>query len=204
MPMKVVAIESNYPEDFYKGRLDGALTHELLKLLQIQSVFRYCLDLEHFKRAVGSAARGGFDVVHVSCHGDKDGIALSDNTQLGWTEFVKCFQGKHDCPKALVMSSCCGIAAGIGTAFAKAAKRPMIIFGSSDERSHDEYAVAWALLYKEFDRGVNRDVAQAALRKIIATVHPSLMYRRWEESRGQYLSFPIRGRSYEVTECDLK
>ena len=98
------------------------------------------------------------------------------------------------------MSSCCGIAAGIGEAFKGVGKRPMIIFGSTDERSYAEYAVAWSILYKEFESGVTRDVAQAALKKIVAAVHPSFMYRRWDDNKGKYLHFPSIGKTYEVQE----
>ena len=112
---------------------------------------RFALDLKHFKRGVLEASKDGYDVLHISCHGDDSGIALSNNKQLTWNEFAECFQQHDNCPKALIMSSCCGAAAGIGDAFSSSSAKPKIIFGSIDERNFDEYAVAWSILYKEFN-----------------------------------------------------
>jgi hypothetical protein len=198
--MKVFVIESSYPDDFYAERIDGVLTSELLKLLRASPRLRFSLDLKHFQKAVEEAARDKFDVLHISCHGDDDGIALTDNTQLSWQRFVQCFQTLPQCPAALVMSACCGAAAGIGEAFSQVMIRPNIIFGSTDERYFSEYAVAWALLYKEFKSGVTRDAAQAALRKISAVVHEEFRYRRWDDERQKYLLFPGSGKTYEIVE----
>jgi hypothetical protein len=80
--------------------------------------------------------------------------------------------------KQVVMSACKGASTGIGQAFADREKRPKIIFGSTTNRDYDDYAVAWAILYRRFGRsGVHREAAQKALRDICAVVHHSFVYR---------------------------
>jgi hypothetical protein len=198
--MKVFIIESNYPKDFYAGRLDGVITAQLLGLLGATTKLKYALDLVHFKKSIKEASRGGYDVLHISCHGGDDGIALSNNEQLDWTQFAACLQEHGSCPKALVMSSCCGASTGVGTAFSRVTVKPNIIFGSTDERSFDEYAVAWAILYKEFRDGVSREAAQSALKKICSSVHGEFRYRRWSDDEEKYLIFPKTGRTYNIEE----
>jgi hypothetical protein len=200
--VKVLVIESNDSEDFYDGRLDGVLTAELLKLMHAKPKLRYALDLKHFKKSVTEASQNKYDVIHVSCHGNDDGIVLANNARLNWNDFVDCFQQGDGCPSALVMSSCCGATAGIGEAFARADKRPDIIFGSTDSRHFDEYAVAWALLYKEFSEGVTQDAAQIALKKICAAVHKQFRYRRWSEQDAKYKVYPGNQRRFEITEIE--
>jgi hypothetical protein len=118
---------------------------------------------------------------------------------LSWATFAGYFQGGGYCPDALVISACKGASTGIGEAFASRDRRPKIIFGSITNRAYDDYAVAWAILYRRFGRsGVHREAAQKALRDICATVHHSFVYRRWDDEREKYLKFPFTGIEYEV------
>jgi hypothetical protein len=99
------------------------------------------------------------------------------------------------------MSACCGATDDLADEFEKAASRPKIIFGSTDERGYGEYAVAWTILYKLFRTdGVHRDAARKALRAIRAIVHRNFRYLRWHDDRQTYLQYPGEGRRYEITE----
>jgi hypothetical protein len=173
--MKVLIIESGSPMDFYNDQLDGNSTRRLLQLLSVKSEMHIVLDERRLSRALKLAADDNFDVVHLSCHGDRSGIQLADQTDIDWEPFAALFQKHKLQPRALVMSACCGASSGIGEAFANARLRPDIIFGSKDPRDYHEYAVAWAILYRIFClEGVNRDAAQKALAHINAVVHPSM------------------------------
>jgi hypothetical protein len=101
---------------------------------------------------------------------------------------------------AIRMSACCGATSGIRKAFENKPKKPEIIFGSSDERSYGEYAVAWAILYHRFKKdGIDKDSAQRALKDIHAVVSDKFLYRRWSNSHNEYRSYPGKGRKYEIT-----
>src|SRR5439155_14366959 len=117
MAISVFIIESSYPEDYYKNRLDGQVTRHLLNILRVKNKLRFVLNLDHFKKALREASHENFQVIHLSCHGDDDGVALADNCQPTWDKFAGYFQSLTKCPPALVMSACCGAASGIGDAF---------------------------------------------------------------------------------------
>lgn len=197
--MKVLIIKSSSPSDFYKNQLDGNSTSQLLRLLNIDFEMRVALDEQRLSRALKFAHEGNFDVLHISCHGDKDGIQLANQKCIDWEPLASLFQKHKSHPRALIMSACCGAASGIGRAFAKIRLRPNIIFGSTDERYYHEYAVAWAILYRVFlISGVHRDAAQQALAHINAVVNPRFKYRRWDDTEGKYLIFPGRVATYGV------
>jgi len=202
--MKVFIIESSYPKDFYRQKLDGIAAQGILNILSIPNELRFALDHEHFEKAIADAKTLNSTVIHLSCHGDQDGIALANNYQPSWTKFADLFQENKWCPKALVMSSCCGATSGIRGAFKIKAKKPEIIFGSSDERSYGEYTVAWAILYHRFKKdGIDKDSAQQALKEIHAVVSDKFLYRRWDASQHEYRSYPRKSEKYEITKVKV-
>jgi hypothetical protein len=198
----VFIIESSYPKDFYNQQLDGIAAQSLLNILRIPNRFRVVLDLKYLRKALREAAKDDeFDVIHLSCHGGEDGIVLADDSPVKWPQFASLFDEADCAPSALVMSSCCGAAGGIGHAFQSVEAGPGIIFGSKDERSYGEYAAAWALLYHRFQvAGVTKDAAQEALRQINATIGDTFVYRRWDSSKKKFLSYPRQGIKYAVRE----
>ena len=199
---KVFIVDTNYPEDFYADRADGAIAQQIFKALGIKADLRLALDRKHFDKAVHRACRYRCDVLHVCCHGDKDGIGLcNDRKGFAWDHFVELFE--NHAPKAIVMSACCGASDDLANAFAEAPLRPEIIIGSSDERYPTDYVAAWGLLYRRFDRsGITKQAAQRVLADICATVNPSFRYLRWDENAARYRKFPGGGRNYEVTEVE--
>jgi len=203
--MKVLIVEASYPNDFYKGQLDGHVTQALTRLLGVKSDLLYALDTPHFEKAIAHAAAGDYDVVHVSCHGDDVGVAVTNNASINWPDFVGLF-AKYKCsPRALVMSSCCGATDDLANEFEKISHGPYIIFGSLDERNYNEYAVAWAILYNLFKtKGVQRDVAMEALRAIRAVAHNSFRYLRWKEGKKAYVQYPPEGTRYVVVKKPRK
>lgn len=198
---KVLIIESSFPKDFYGEQLDGPSTRHLVKVLGIETHLLYALDRLHFEKAIKFGKDNAFDVVHVSCHGGEEGLALANKTSVSWSAFAEIFVDNNYSPKALVMSACWGGSDPVGDAFKAAACRPNIIFGSTDARFYNEYAVAWAILYNMFlEHGTNRDAAVKALEAINAIVDRRFRYLRWDESR--YRKFPGAGRRYEIREVE--
>ena len=198
--MKVLIVESSYPNDFYKQKLDGIAAQGILKILGVSNELRFVLDRKHFRKAIADAKEMSCSLIHLSCHGGEDGIALANNCQVNWDQFADLFQEIAWCPYALVMSSCCGATSGIRKAFETKSQRPGIIFGSSDERSYAEYTVAWAILYHRFKMdGVTKDAAQHALKEIHAVVSDKFLYRRWSDSGGEYRFYPRKTDKYQIT-----
>jgi hypothetical protein len=198
--MKVLIIESSVPKDFYNDQLDGPLTLQLLKIFGDTATLRYVLNEGHFEKAIKEAAKGAYDMIHISCHGSPKGISLADRSRITWRRLVSLFEWENYAPKALVMSSCCGNSSGIGEAFEDGTKRPEIIFGSTDVRTYDEYTVAWAILYRTFYYGITAERARVALAHINAVVNSAFKYRRWIKTEKQYRLYPDTTRRFGVVD----
>jgi len=206
----VYIIDSNYPADHYADRADGAITQNILKALGIRADLRLALDREYFKKAVTRATKAGCDVLHISTHGNENGISVCNDRDdplcelpqgYLWKEFVSLFQGPFAPPDARVISACNGASLGLARAFAKGKKRPNIIIGSTEELYPADYVAAWALLYRLFKReGIDRDSAQRALGDICAVVHESFRYLRWDDDRQSYRRYPGAGTLFDVIE----
>jgi hypothetical protein len=205
---KVYVIDSNYPEDHFLERADGIIVQHVLRALGIRADLKLALDRDHFRKAIVRATKAGCDVIHVSTHGNEDGIAVCNDIRgsrlpqgFEWPEFVELFQGHDEPPGALVMAACNGASSKLAKAFSNVPKRPKIIIGSTDERYPADYVAAWALLYRRFKRsGINRDAAQEVLEQICAVVHKNFRYFRWDEERERYLRYPGTGQRFDVIE----
>lgn len=203
--VRALIVESSGPQDFYSKELDGPLTYSLSKLLGIDAKLVYAINKAHFRKAVALAASQHRNVLHISCHGRENGITLTDKTRIDWPEFVQMFTDNRYSPKALVMSSCWGAVDEIADEFEEVHFRPDIIFGATDDRCYNEYAVAWTILYNAFSRGgVDRDVAREALRAIYVTAHKNFRYLRWHDQKKEYVQFPGDSRKYEIIEKPKK
>jgi hypothetical protein len=104
---KVYVVDSNYPEDHFLERADGIIVQHVLRALGIRADLKLALDREHFRKAVGRAIKAGCDVIHVSTHGNEDGIAVCNDTRgsslpqgFEWPEFVELFQCHGEPPEA--------------------------------------------------------------------------------------------------------
>lgn len=200
-------VEASYPRDFYRESLDGRFVENLLNTMRVENKGRIVLTPRYFRTAVTEAITGGYDILHVSCHGDRHGIDVASvEHPLSWNEFADFFHGiGRDLP-ALVMSSCCGAASGISRAFEQCRHRPPFIFGSTEKLGYSEYCAAWALLYHRFkkDRFSRSrtaralDTAMTAMEQISAVVNYSFLYRRWDEEEQRYLRYPHSDASYSV------
>lgn len=205
--MKVSIIEANDPDDFYDNRLDGVATRSLLETLGVEFTYRISLDEDNFDKSLSEACNNSSDCIHLSCHGNKSGISIAGDLDLGWEKFADKFQKYTSMPTTLVMATCHGGEHELAKVFQTKTNKPIIIFGSTEALSFADYCVAWSLLYTNFSfRGVKKQgqqmrtpLAKKALRKICASVNNSFVYRRFDDSKGRYLRFPSLGDEYSIT-----
>ncbi len=189
----VFIAESNSRDDFYEGRLDGFAANEVLKVRRARTAYRVVLSPDLLMRALNDAAEGGFDVFHLSCHGNDDGIALSDGSDVPWmalADWLKVFSSER---KIIVMSSCLGGHVGFSKALTKKKTKFKVLFGSTASRgiSFSESCIAWSILYNELlDGGVGIATLRTAVDKMNLVIPGEFVYRRWVDSRGVYLRYP--------------
>jgi hypothetical protein len=197
--LKVFVAESVKPEEFYHRCWEGHVVEEIVRLLDGKTSYRMVLNADLLRKAIKTASENGYNVFHLSCHGSKSGISLSDKTNISWDELAELFQRAEQMPKALVLSSCVGGDRGIARAFKERKKRPQVIFGA--EASDEEHlltfpgaCVSWPILYTSLATGgMTPEAFKDAVRKMNRITNHEFVYRRWH--KGKYRRYPshLRG-----------
>lgn len=191
----ILITESVFAKDFYDNDREGQVVEAIARVLGWESDYKIALDRKNLRRAIKTACADDYDILHLSCHGDEEGIQLTDETLLSWDELADCFQERERMPSALVMSSCVGGDRGIARAFGQRKRWPEVIFGSEatkpNEITFPGACIAWPILYTSLaTRGMTRDAFKDAVRKMNLVTKHKFIYRRWD--RDQYRRFPRR------------
>lgn len=174
----VLILESQTPAEWYDECREGPILAGILRLLGIDAVVRMCLDREQFTRAIETEAIN-FDVLHISCHGDENGICLTDGSPLTWQDLSQMAGGPlHG--KVLVLSSCMSGKPTLAHLFESESRRPGIIIGTLENIDWDKAALAWQLMYKFLKDG--KDILQS-LRITQEVLQTKLIYKRWKKDR---------------------
>lgn len=191
--ISVFIAESVSSSDFYAGRTDGHAAKEVVRLHQIRCEYRVVLDRIHLKKAVQEALKDDFGVFHLSCHGDDDGIRLSDGEDLGWSALAAILKPLASEKRLLVMASCSGGYAGLATELRKAQAIFGYVFGSTAEAgvSFTHSCLAWSVLYNRLIEGqFHKKGIKKTIDGINGIVAGDFVYRRWDGT--QYLHYPPR------------
>ena len=147
-------------------------------------------------RAIKASAKNTYDVFHLSCHGSKRGVLLTDGTRLSWSELADCFQQGDRAPKALILSSCVGGDGGIARAFEQRKRRPHVIFGAEADDEDNlltfpSACIAWPILYTVLaSHGMTPSAFKDAVKKMNSVTPHRFAYRRLEG--GKYRRFPTK------------
>lgn len=183
---RVLIIESTRADELYRNKREGVLLGDLLRLLGIRSTYRVCVDRKRLENALAESSRGEYDAVHVSCHGDSSGLALTNAANVDWDELVSMSRG-HLQRKLLVLSACESGARELADAFARTTNGPGIIVGTKSDIDWDDAAIAWQLLYKWLREGHR---IGDALQRVAVALDVRLVYRRWVSDEYRPQSFP--------------
>lgn len=188
----VFLIESLDSADFYERRLDGHAANEILKILDVRTEYRIAFTRSLVERAIAEAASGDFDVLHFSSHGNGEGVCLTNEIRLSWTEFVEVIKPASGPTKALVMATCRGGDTELTKALTSAGVVFGWVFGSTAERvTFSDSCLAWSILYNRLvDHGFKRKALQTTLTAINAAIAGDFVYRRWNGKK--YLYYPTK------------
>lgn len=112
---KVHIIESPSPDDILAEQYEGQILRGALRYGQVPVELHTAVDPLHFARALAAVItsyqldQDSFPIVHLSMHGNADGVAFTNDESIDWTElgdglsFVN--EALHD--KLLVIMSAC-------------------------------------------------------------------------------------------------
>jgi hypothetical protein len=192
--LKTFVAESGSPEDLYHGHREGHVVEEIVRLLDGKTSYKIVMNMPLLCRAIKLASANSYDIFHLSCHGDKEGIQLGGKTDISWKKLAECFQeAAGHMPKALVISSCAGGDVGIARAFKHCRRRPDVIFGAEgmgeDVLTFPGACTTWPILYTKLATcGMTRDAFKDAVDKMNHITSHRFVYRRWKQDR--YLRHP--------------
>ena len=192
--MKIFIAESVTPQEFYDQDREGLVVEEIVRILGGRTVYKIVMNVTLLRKAISSASEREYEIFHLSCHGDEQGIQLTDRTDISWKELADLFQKEKTMPRALVLSSCVGGDSGIAHAFKKRRLRPSVIFGAEARGKKDVLnfpgaCISWPILYTELSRrGMSPDVFKDAINKMNSVTPHQFVYRRWNEEK--YLRYP--------------
>jgi len=184
--LKVFIVESVSPEDFYARHWEGHVVEEIVRLLNGKTCYRIVLNRNLLRKAIKTASESGYGIFHLSCHGDEEGIQLSDRKNVSWEELAESFQKAATMPKALILSSCVGGDVGIARVFKEYKRRPDVIFGAeASEKKHlltfPGACISWPILYTVLaTRGMEPDAFKDAVNKMNQITPHQFVYRRWD------------------------
>ncbi len=192
---KILIAESVFPDDFYADDREGHVVEAMARVLHWKATYKIALNAETLCRAIKAAANGGYDILHISCHGNAKGIQLTNGTELSWGQLADCFQRMEGIPQALVISSCVGGDGGIARAFWDRKRKPRVFFGAEGAArrriTFTGACITWPILYTSLAKaGLTRDAFKDAVTKMNSVTRHEFVYRRWHE--GKYLRYPSR------------
>jgi hypothetical protein len=187
----VFIAESLSPSDFYEWQLDGFAANEVLRIQDRLTQYRIVLTRALLKRAIHEAAAGSFRIFHLSCHGDRDGIRLTDGDDVDWLSLAHMLWPLAADDRCVVMASCGGGHFDFTKALLKANSKFGYVFGSThkDGIGFADSCLAWSVLYRDLiENGFGKETFKKAVNTINKIAPGEFLYRRLDGSL--YRRFP--------------
>ena len=158
----VHVIESPSAQDLLDGRTEGRSLCEAMSLASIPHCYSLATTLDSFRAALGArltdaaAQHNAPPILHLSMHGNDEGVALTDGTFLTWSELRS---ELTDLKNAMLggllicMSSCFG-GAGCRMAMHDDSDHPFwALVGNTGEALWADAAVGYIAFYHQFFKG---------------------------------------------------
>lgn len=172
-PLFVHIIESPSAQDLYDDRTEGRVLSEALRLAEIPRRYRLATDKRTFEHALGLGIAEGITehkavpLVHISSHGNNDGIGLTDGSLLTWGELGNLLERVNNgLGGGLILClSCCSGA--YGGRMAMREERPIpfhTLVGHMSSPSWSRAAVAFVAFYYRLFGGAGIGTAVDAMK----------------------------------------
>lgn len=168
----VYIVESPSPAELHDGATEGRVLCSFLDIAGIPYSYSLAVDLEQFRIAMTNKfdeAINGFNklpILHLSVHGDEEGIQLTNQKKLLWYELAdyirpinKSLNGSLD-----VCMSCCGGAYGAQMAQVFPYSSYNWLVGSFTDVALPDIALAYSIFYHRVHCGYEN------LRELIETI----------------------------------
>jgi hypothetical protein len=170
MSFFVIIVESPSAQDFFVDRAEGRLIQAGLQLAGIPCMLRTVIDTACMSKALTQGIlevcekNHGLPVVHISAHGNRDGIELTNGCFMPWQELIDglSLMNQHLRGELLVcMSSCEGYSCALD-ALKGATSRPWkTLVGNKQTPTWPETVVGFSAFYHLLNKGMKvRDAVE--------------------------------------------
>jgi len=147
--MKVLLLEIPSDDHAYKGWLGGRAIQKILDLLDIECTYKLILSKKYLLESLADIS--DYDVVHVECHSDEEGICYNPNRiqSLSWSNFAKEMAENNNLKgKFIVISGC--LAGNINSEAKVLAKKKTgfkRVFAFDEKIDFDKAIAVWSGFY---------------------------------------------------------
>lgn len=157
----VYLVESPSHSDLYAGRGETAILEDALELIGISAERRICPTKRYLSKALSKFKEalkqheGKSPVLHLSAHGDEDGIRLTDRSDINWPELRRMISPLNKAAKGkliMCLSACQGFR-GTAMAEAKGSLPFRIIVSHNDEPYWSDTVVGFLAFYRRYAAG---------------------------------------------------
>ena len=178
----VYVVESTSSIDLLAGRSEGRALGESLTLAQIPNSYSFAADEATFRECLtnrlwqtAKALGGKGPVIHLSVHGNQEGIELTDGSFIPWRDLRTLLEPVSQCLGGylLVCLSSCWGAAGCKMAMEMSDKPFSILVGPIDNVPWNDAAVAYISFCHHLFKG--HDVVQSVNAMRIASANDDFM-----------------------------
>lgn len=208
----VYIIESPSPKDFYEDRSEGSLIEKAVSLNSIPAALKIVVSKERFDEALKIGIyeemvkhNSLFPIIHLSAHGSKEGIQLTDGSVIVWEElkdYFKPINKAFNNVLLLCMSSCEGYNACRMSMHKTDTEYPFwAVVGNYTEPLWSETAVAYATFYHNIALGKTFKDAIEAMK--VASGNKSFDFITAEGARKIFLDL-IKEQNLEKIQSNLE
>lgn len=174
----VYVIESLDPDDEGNGRLEGLILTNILKLHEKIPKYEYVRTPAQFRAAVGRFGQSKYRYLHVSAHGDREGMRTTNQDDIDYDELGEILT-PHLKNRRLFLSACSMVHQTMAKAIIPATGCYSIVGPKRDIRFTDA-AVVWAsiyhLMFTKNDTAMKRSVLKSRLMGVSELFDVELSY----------------------------
>jgi hypothetical protein len=189
-------IQSPSSADLLDGRTEGRALSEALRLANIPHSYSLATDRTTFADSIGSRladacrAHQKWPIIHLSMHGNGDGVQLTSNEFLRWNDLRAAFIGLLRITQGgtlFCLSSCAG-GSGARMAMYEDAEYPFgALVGNTADVAWSDAAVAYITFYHLFFKDKNVSECVEAMK--VASGNNDFMVMSGQHARDSWVAF---------------
>jgi hypothetical protein len=162
----VFIIESLDPDDEGNGRFEGAIISSVLRLHGKEPKYRYVRTREQFEDAVKEFGRSRYRYLHISAHGDPEGMVTTNQEEIDYDELSSLLRPRMR-NKRPFLSACSMVHEDLAKHLIPGSGCYSVIGPDEDIHFH-RAAIFWASLYhlmfwKDSEKFTRRQLQKALL-----------------------------------------